>query len=148
MRKHLLRAIHLLDRMDHQAHLPAKAVLVAIRVCAITVSRRRSPRAYRSSAAKDVSANYDMIIQMFRDLKSFLEQLSVYIQLEITTSLQETVVDTLAQLSMVLGVVTKSIKQKRSGDDRRSRDAPLDILAEVAFEFNTGQRFFWKGYGY
>lgn len=59
-----------------------------------------------------------MIIQMFRDLKSFLEQLSVYIQLEITTSLKETVVDTLAQLSMVLGVVTKSIKQKRSGDDR------------------------------
>lgn len=58
---------------------------------------------------------------MFRDLKSFLERLTVYIQPEITTPLKEIVVDTLAQLFMVLGV--KSIKQKRPDRDGEAAGA-------------------------
>ena len=76
-----------------------------------------TPSAYRLQAAKDVSANYDMIIWMFGKVKSFIERLSVYAQHEITTPLKKIIVETLAQLLVVLGVATKSMKRKRPGKD-------------------------------
>ena len=52
---------------------------------------------------------------MFRKVNSFIERLSVYIQQEITTPLRKIFVETLAQLLVVLGVATKSMKQNPLG---------------------------------
>ena len=52
---------------------------------------------------------------MFGKVNSFIERLSVYIQQEITTPLRKIFVETLAQLLVVLGVATKSMKQNPLG---------------------------------
>ena len=56
-----------------------------------------------------------MIISMFEKVKSFIERLSVYVQQDITTPLRQIIVETLAQLLVVLGVATKRMKQNRLG---------------------------------
>ncbi|ETW83595.1 hypothetical protein HETIRDRAFT_312718 [Heterobasidion irregulare TC 32-1] len=81
------------------AFSPAKAVSVAIRVLI--------------NGARDVSAHYDMIIEMFEKLKGFMGRLDVYIKQNITGKLKGLIVDILAQVLVVLGVATKWINQNR-----------------------------------
>ena len=69
-----------------------------------------------------------MIISMFEKVKSFIERLSVYVQQDITTPLRQIIVETLAQLLVMLGVATKTMKRKRPGEDLVMLDQILLLM--------------------
>ena len=69
-----------------------------------------------SKAAKDVSANYDMIVDLFEELKGFIERLGVLNQQDISMPLKKIIIEILAQLLVTLAVTTKWMKQKRPGE--------------------------------
>ena len=75
-----------------------------------------------------------MIIEMFDDIKGFVERLDVYIKYNITDRLKGIVVDILAQVLVVLGVATKWITQNRLSKDFCCL---LKNSADGMFKFNT-----------
>ena len=72
-----------------------------------------------SKAAKDVSANYDMIVDLFEELKGFIERLGVLNQQDISMPLKKIIIEILAQLLVTLAVTTKWMKQKRPGEQSK-----------------------------
>ncbi|ETW79576.1 hypothetical protein HETIRDRAFT_322741 [Heterobasidion irregulare TC 32-1] len=65
------------------------------------------------SITEDVSANYDIIVDLFEELKGFIERLGVLNQQDISMPLKKIIIEILAQLLVTLAVTTKWMKQKR-----------------------------------
>ena len=72
-----------------------------------------------SKAAKDVSANYDTIVDLFEELKGFIERRGVLNQQDISMPLKKIIIEILAQLLVTLAVTTKWMKQKRPGEQSK-----------------------------
>ena len=70
-----------------------------------------------SQAAKNVSAHYDTIVDMFEELRGFVDRLGVLNQQNITVPIKKVVVEILAQFLSTLGVTMKSVRQKRPGEN-------------------------------
>ncbi|KAI0292980.1 hypothetical protein B0F90DRAFT_1822471 [Multifurca ochricompacta] len=60
-----------------------------------------------------VSANYDMLIDLFRSLETFLKRLNTRIKIPLTTTTTVTVVRILLQLLSTLGLATQQVNQGR-----------------------------------
>ena len=69
-----------------------------------------------SQAAKNVSIHYDTIVDMFEELRGFVDRLGVLNQENITVPLKKVVVEILAQFLLTLGVTMKTMRQKRPGE--------------------------------
>ncbi|THH19284.1 hypothetical protein EW146_g1864 [Bondarzewia mesenterica] len=72
-------------------------------------------------AAEGVSSGYDAISQILQDLDDFLDRFKIHLDHDITRSIQEMMVKILAHLLMILGLVTKSVKEDRVGESVASR---------------------------
>lgn len=69
--------------------------------------------AYLIGGARDVSAIYDAIVELFEQLKDFTGRLEVYVKHEMSVSLREKLVAILATLFEVLVLATKEIRRGR-----------------------------------
>jgi hypothetical protein len=64
-------------------------------------------------AVKDVSANYDALIDLFASFENFLGRLSIYTGVPPTPALTNILVKILVELISTLALATKQVKQGR-----------------------------------
>jgi len=62
---------------------------------------------------KDVSTNYDALVDLLESIKHFINRLDVYTMVPATGAMAEIIVKIMADLISTLGLVTKQITQKR-----------------------------------
>jgi hypothetical protein len=65
-------------------------------------------------AANKVSASYDTVQRLFKDLETTLSRLSVYLSLKDVDQLDDVVAKILSQLLVIFGLATK--KESRTGE--------------------------------
>ncbi|ATY64863.1 NACHT and TPR domain [Cordyceps militaris] len=68
---------------------------------------------YLIKAAKDTSAMYDGIIELFEQLQDFTSRLNIYIQHKLSASLKEKLTSILATLFQVLVISTQEVRRGR-----------------------------------
>jgi hypothetical protein len=64
-------------------------------------------------AVKDVSASYDLLIDLFETINHFVCRLEIYTKIPLTTAVTVIVVKKLANVISVLALATKQVKQGR-----------------------------------
>jgi len=74
-------------------------------------------------AVKDVSASYDLLIDLFGSIEHFLRRLEIYTKIPLTTAMTVIVVEKLAEVISVLALATKQVKQGRI-----SESSPHDVV--------------------
>jgi hypothetical protein len=95
--------------------------------------------------AKNVSSDYDSIIDMFQRLENFLHRLRVHLYHDITPPVREIVVEILAQLLLIIGLATKLMKEGRVGETVKL--TPPHPCSLMHFSFRTLlQRSDWQKY--
>jgi hypothetical protein len=74
---------------------------------------------------KDVSASYDVLIDLFMSIKRFLRRLEIYTNNPgpLTTAMSDIVVENLVEVLSVLALATKQVKQGRI-----SVSSPRDVV--------------------
>ena len=75
---------------------------------------------------KDVSANYDALVDLLESIEQFLNRLDIYIKfpsMVTTTAMGEIIVKIMVELLSTIALVTKQIKENRS------RESLLDYLS-------------------
>ena len=65
--------------------------------------------AYTFQAAKDVRASQDTLINIFERIEMFFRRLEIYTEVPATTEMMEIIVQIMAEVLSVLGIVTKEI---------------------------------------
>ncbi|TFY54295.1 hypothetical protein EVG20_g9764 [Dentipellis fragilis] len=89
-------------------------------------------------AAKNVSTRYNLVIDIFGQMKGFLERCRIYLDGNISSNLQHKLVEIFSHLLSVIGVVTKDMKRGwlmqfvwsifRKNDDMQGALTKLDHL--------------------
>ena len=69
--------------------------------------------AFISQAAKDTRASQDALIDMFERIEMFLRRLEIYTEVPSTMEMTDIIVQIMAEVLSILGVMTKEIKQGR-----------------------------------
>jgi hypothetical protein len=64
-------------------------------------------------AAKDVSASYDALVDLFASFENFLSRLSIYTGIPPTPALRNVLVKIIVELLSTLALATKQVKQGR-----------------------------------
>jgi hypothetical protein len=64
-------------------------------------------------AVKDVSASYDLLIDLFESIEHFLRRLEIYTNIPLTTAMTAIVVEKLAEVISLLALATKQVKHGR-----------------------------------
>ncbi|KAH9164669.1 hypothetical protein EDB89DRAFT_1912009 [Lactarius sanguifluus] len=64
-------------------------------------------------AAKDVSSSYDVLVDLFECVESFLKRLEVYTDIPFTSAMEDVVAKIMVEFLSVLALATKQIKQGR-----------------------------------
>ena len=104
-----------------QVHPPAKAISVAVcillKVRDLVLICGLVRLICGSQAAKNVSTHYDTIVDMFEELRGFVDRLGVLNQQNITVPLKKVVVEILAQFLSTLGVTMKLMRQRHPGEN-------------------------------
>jgi len=65
------------------------------------------------SAAKDVRASQDTLVNVFQRVESFFRRLEVYTQVPPTTEMMDTIIQIMVEILSILGIAMKEIKQSR-----------------------------------
>lgn len=105
----------------NQTFAPAKTIFIAVKILIevgvylVFYLKRLNAPCIDGQASNGVSAAYDLIADIFESLNCFLGRLGLYLKHEITAEVKEIVVKILAQLLVIVGSVTKLIKEKRYG---------------------------------
>ena len=63
--------------------------------------------------ASDVSSSYDVLLDLFEHLGSFVKRLDIYTKIDLTPIMTDIIVKLMVQLLSVLALATKQIAQKR-----------------------------------
>ncbi|KAN0141902.1 hypothetical protein V8E53_000364, partial [Lactarius tabidus] len=66
------------------------------------------------SAAKDVRASHDALVELFERIESFFKRLGVYTQVSLTTEMAEVFVKIVAEVLSIISIATKEVKRKRA----------------------------------
>jgi hypothetical protein len=67
-------------------------------------------------AAKDVTAGHDMLLKIFKSIKRFLERLTIYNNIPLTTGMVELLRNIMAQVLSVLAISTKAMAECRTSE--------------------------------
>jgi hypothetical protein len=67
-------------------------------------------------AVRDVSANYDALVDLLETIERFLNRVYIYIAMPPTEAMARVIVKIMVELLSTLAVVTKQIKQKRPSE--------------------------------
>ncbi|SRR6266851_1071881 len=67
-------------------------------------------------AAKDLSASYDTLVDLFESIEHFLSRLDIYTKIPLKKALKDVVIKIMVALLSTLAVATKQIKQGRSSE--------------------------------
>jgi uncharacterized protein YjaG (DUF416 family) len=62
---------------------------------------------------KDVSTNYDALVDLLESIQHFVNRLDVYTRVPSTDAMAEIIIKIMVELISILALVTKQIKQKR-----------------------------------
>jgi uncharacterized protein YjaG (DUF416 family) len=62
---------------------------------------------------KDVSTNYDTLVDLLESIRHFINRLDIYTMIPTTGAMVEIIVKIMAELISTLALVTKQITQKR-----------------------------------
>jgi translation elongation factor EF-1beta len=65
------------------------------------------------TAAKDVSASYDALVDLFECVEIFLKRLKIYAEIPCTPAMEDVIAKIMVELLSVLALATKQIKQGR-----------------------------------
>ena len=66
-----------------------------------------------SQAAKNVTAKYDAILDVFGEMGNFLDRLRVYLKQDVTAPMRKIFVEILSQMLRTFGIFTKFMKRNR-----------------------------------
>ncbi|KAH9052278.1 hypothetical protein EDB87DRAFT_533535 [Lactarius vividus] len=69
----------------------------------------------------DVSSSYDVLVDLFECVESFLKRLEVYTEIPFTPAMEEVVAKIMVELLSVLALATKQIKQGRFSKEIREK---------------------------
>ena len=61
-------------------------------------------------------ASYDVLVELFERIESFIKRLGVYSQVSLTTEMSEVLVKIVAEVLSVLSIATKEVKRKRTSE--------------------------------
>ncbi|KAN0141883.1 hypothetical protein V8E53_000345 [Lactarius tabidus] len=92
------------------------------------------------SAAKDVRASHDALVEVFERIESFFKRLGVYTQVSLTTEMAEVFVKIVAEVLSILSIATKEVQRKRSSEllhDIR-QNLPSSYLIRNLFQETVG----------
>jgi len=64
-------------------------------------------------AAKDVSASYDALVDLFESIESFLRRLDIYTKVPLTEAMTHVIIKILVEVLSTLALATKQVKQGR-----------------------------------
>jgi len=67
-----------------------------------------------SQAARDVHANQDTLLDVFERIESFFRRLEIYTEVPPTPEMMDIIIQIIAEVLSILGIVTKEIKQGRT----------------------------------
>jgi hypothetical protein len=91
----------------HRDHNVAESLYIGLRVHPL--AQLLNP----CQAAKNQSAHYDAIIELFDRFREFLEVMDIYLKGKPITQIRDLVVKTLAQFLTMMGLVTRQVKDGR-----------------------------------
>jgi hypothetical protein len=66
---------------------------------------------YGSQAAKDVRASHETLLDIFERIETFFRRLEMYTEVPLTTEMADVIIEIMAEVLSVLGIVTKEMKQ-------------------------------------
>ncbi|KAH9056406.1 hypothetical protein EDB87DRAFT_1579373 [Lactarius vividus] len=66
------------------------------------------------SAAKDVRASHDALVELFERIESFSKYLGAYTRISLTTEMAEVFVKVVTEVLSILSIATKEVKRKRA----------------------------------
>ena len=69
-----------------------------------------------SQAAKDVAASQDTLVDVFRQVESFLERLETYTHVPLSDEMTDVVVNIMAEVLSILAIATRDIKEGRGSE--------------------------------
>ena len=69
--------------------------------------------AFISQAAKDARESQDTLIDMFERIEMFFRRLEIYTEVPSTMEMTDIIVQVMAEVLSILGIMTKEIKQGR-----------------------------------
>ena len=64
-------------------------------------------------AAKDVSASYDALVDLFESIESFLRRLDIYTKVPLTEAMTHVIIKIMVEVLSTLALATKQVKQGR-----------------------------------
>jgi hypothetical protein len=79
-------------------------------------------------AVKDVSASYDILVDLLESIERFLCRLDIYTKISPTVAMAEIIIKILVELLSTLALATKQIKQKRPSKSNLVDD-PVNLNA-------------------
>ena len=71
---------------------------------------------YGSQAAKDVRASHETLLDIFERVRMFFRRLEMYTEVPLTTEMTDVIIEIMAEVLSLLGIVTKGIKQSRASE--------------------------------
>jgi hypothetical protein len=97
---------------------PTKAVFSGIDILlsvsiSLVISAPISVHIQNYQTAKDVSASYDALVDIFECIESFLRRLKIYTEIPPTPAMTEMVIKIMAEIIIVLALATKQMEQGR-----------------------------------
>ena len=69
-----------------------------------------------SQVAKDVHGGQETLIDIFERIESFLQRLSIYTEVPLTTEMMDIIARVMAEVLSILGIATKEFKQGRMSE--------------------------------
>ena len=69
-------------------------------------------------AAKDVSASYDAVLDLFEVIEGFLGRLEIYANIPSSEAIKDTLAKVMIEIISTLALATKQIKQGRLSETR------------------------------
>jgi hypothetical protein len=91
-------------------------------------------------AVKDVAASHKALVRLLESIEHFLKRLDIYTKMPPTMAMVEIHVKIMVELLSTLGLVTKRVKQKRSGES----PPPLDSYVTETRRSQTRKETFWR----
>ncbi|KAH9177925.1 hypothetical protein EDB89DRAFT_1931718 [Lactarius sanguifluus] len=76
------------------------------------------------TAAKDVRASHDALVELFERIESFFKHLGVCTQISLTAEMAEVLVKVVAEVLSILSIAMKEVKRKRASELFFERNAP------------------------
>ena len=70
---------------------------------------------YKCQAAKDVRASQDTLVDIFEQIKMFIQRLEIYTEVQPTTEMMDIIVQIMVEILCILGIAAKEIKRGGMG---------------------------------